>query len=200
MNPSIKIIAAISSLLLILHVATPALALEFDVWKTGMTLSEIVETARANNIPLTQAGVTSKDSGFNQRFINERFWKASSVGYLTKLLGVTSTVSMKIAPEQPRILYEIEIMMTGAIDKKRFYPELINMFIEKYGPPSKARRSLKKAYQWTLNDTDQIMLKLFSAPILTYTDISYKNAVEAQRGYKHKNDKNVRIKKDADKF
>lgn len=200
MNPSIKNIAAIFSLLLILLVSTPALAIEFDVWKTGMTLSEIVETARANNIPLTQAGVISKDSGFNQRFINERFWKASSVGYLTKLLGVNSTVIMRIAPERPRILYEIEIMMTGTMDKKRLYPELINMFIEKYGPPSKPTRSLTKVYQWTLNDTDQIMLKLFSAPILTYTDVSYKKAIEDQGGYKYQNEINGHIKKDADKF
>ena len=39
LNPSIKNLAAISSLLLILQVAAPALAIEFDVWKTGMTLS-----------------------------------------------------------------------------------------------------------------------------------------------------------------
>jgi hypothetical protein len=194
---SIKNIACISSLFFILNVSTPALAIEFDVWKTGMTLSEIVEEARANNIPLTQGGVTSKDSGFNQMFINERFWKASSVGYLTKLLGVSSTVIMRISPERPRILYEIEIMMTGAIYKEEFTTELISIFTEKYGPPSKATRSLKK---WTLNDTDQIMLKLFSAPIISYTDLSYKKAVEAQNVYKHQNDNNGRIKKDADRF
>ncbi len=200
MKSHIKYIPAASLLLVILLVSTPALAFKFDVWSTGMTLSEIVETARANNIPLTRAGVISRDSGFNQRFINERFWKASSVGYLTKLFGVNSTVSLRIAPERPRILYEIEIMMTGRMDKKRLYPELINMFIEKYGPPNKPKRSLKKAYQWNLNETDQIILKLFSAPILTYTDVSYKKAVEAQGGYKYQNEKNEPIKNDADKF
>ena len=197
MKTSIKNIAAISSLFFILLVSTPAIAIEFDVWKTGMTLSEIVEAARANNIPLTRIGATSEESGFNQRFINDRFWKASSVGYLTKLFGVNSTVIMRIAPERPRRLYEIEIMMTGAIYKEEFTTELISIFTEKYGPPSKATRRLKK---WTLSDTDQIMLKLFSAPTISYTDVSHKKAVESQNVYKHQNDNNGRIKEDADRF
>lgn len=91
-------------------------------------------------------------------------------------------------------------MMTGAMVKKQFYPALINVFTEKYGHPSKIKRSLKKVYQWNLNDTDQIMLKLFSAPILTYTDVSYKKAVETKGGYKYQDDKNGSIKKDTDKF
>ncbi len=197
MKSSIKYISAVSCLLAMLLVSTPALAIGFDVWNTGMTLSEIVETARVNNIPLTKTGVISKDSGFNQRYINEYFWKAASVGYLTKLLGVDSTVTMKISPEQPRILYEIEIMMAGAINKKKLYPELINMLTEKYGPPNETKRSLKKAYQWTPDDTYQIMLKLFSAPILTYTDLSYK---KTQSGYRYQNERDGQIKKDADKF
>jgi hypothetical protein len=199
-NSHIKYIPAVFLLLAILLIPPPALAIKFDVWKTGMTLTEIVETARANNIPLTQAGVIPKDSGFSQRFINERFWKASSVGYLTKLFGVNSTVSMRISSEQPRELYEIEILMAGRMDKKQLYPKLINMLIDKYGPPDKPKRNLKTAYQWTLNDTDQIKLKLFSAPVLTYTDISYKKAAEAKSRYKYQNQGNGTIKNDADKF
>jgi len=193
----IKYIRAASSLLVILLVSTPALAIKFDVWRTGMTLSEIAEAAKANNIPITRSGVISRESGFNQRFINEYFWKASTVGYVTKLFGVDSTVSMKISPDRPRRLYEIEILLTGRMDKKRLYPELINMLIEKYGPPSKPKRALTKVYQWNLNDTDQITLKLFSAPVLTYTDVSYKKAVEALNGSKHQKET---IKKDSDKF
>ena len=195
MKSSFKYIPAVSYLLAMLLVSTPALAVGFDVWNTGMTLSEAVETARVNNVPLTKTGVISKDSGFNQRYINEYFWKAASVGYITKLLGVDSTVTMKISPEPPRIIYEIEIMMAGAINKKKLYPELINMLSEKYGPPNEMKRSLKKVYQWTPNESDQIMLKLFSAPILTYTDLSYK---KTQGGYRYQNEKE--IKKDADKF
>lgn len=198
MNSYIKCIPAISLLLATLLMPPPALAIKFDVWKTGMTLTEMVETAIANNIPLTQAGVISQDSGFSQSFINERFWRASSVGYLTKLFGVNSTVSMRIGAEQPRVLYEIEILMTGRMDKKQLYSKLINMLIDKYGPPDKPKRNLKTAYQWTLNDTEQIKLKLFSAPVLTYTDISYKKAAEAKIRYQ--NQENGTIKNDADKF
>lgn len=196
----IKFMLAGLLLLAILIVSTPALAIRFDVWKTGMTLVEIVETARENDIPLTQAGTVSHSSGFNQRFINEGFWNASSVGYLTKLFGIDSTVNMKIAPEQPRRLYEIEIMMTGRMDKKQLYPELINMLIDKYGQPDKAQRNQKRTYRWTLDNTDRITLKLFSAPILTYTDIAFKKAVETQGRYEYLNNKNKAIENDADKF
>lgn len=184
-------------LLTMLFISSPALAIKFDVWETGISLSELVETAKANNIPITQAGTISMDSGFNQRFINDGFWNASSVGYSTKLFGVNSTVSMRMTPEQPKRLYEIEILMTGRMDKKKLYPELVNMLIEKYGPPDKPKRNLKKVYQWTISDTDQLMLKLFSAPVLTYTDTSYKNAAEAR---KNQNQGPESIQNDADKF
>ncbi|HKJ04519.1 MAG TPA: hypothetical protein VJ974_02895 [Geopsychrobacteraceae bacterium] len=197
MKSSIKKITTISSLFFILILSTPANAVEFDVWKTGMTLSEIVETAKANNIPLAAAGITSKESGFNQKFINERFWSASSVGYLTELLGVSSTVTMRITPEQPKVLYEIEVMMTGAIYNEEFTTELVRIFNQKYGPPGKATGSLKK---WTLNDTDQIVLKLFSAPIISYTDLSYREKDEAQNIFRPRNDDNGRVKKDVNRF
>jgi len=198
LNSSIKNIAATSLLILILQLSTSALAIEFDVWKTGMTLTEIVETARANNIPLAAAGITSDDDGFNQRYINERFWNSSSIGYLTRLLGVSSTVTMRISPEQPKKLYEIDIMMTGAIYKEnKFTTELVSIFIEKYGTPGKDTDRLKR---WTLNDAEQITLKLFSAPVITYTDLSYKKAVKDQNVFRPQNEDNGRVKKDVNRF
>jgi len=187
-------------LLVMVFISTPALAIKFDVWETGMSLAELVETAKANNIPITQAGTISMDSGFNQKFVNDGFWNASSVGYSTKLFGINSTVSMRMTPEQPRRLYEIEILMTGRMDKKKLYPELISTLIEKYGPPNKPKRGLKKIYQWTLNDTDQLILKLFSAPVLTYTDITYQKANEAKSGIRYKHQESGTMQNDADKL
>lgn len=200
MNHTMKTITAGAALLLVLLSPLPVLALEFDVWKTGMPLTEMVATAKAHNIALTRAGVISRASGFDPRYIDERFWRASAVGYVTKLLGVTSTVRMKMAPEQPRPLYAIEIMMTGSMVKKEFYPVLIDMFTDKYGPPNKTTGRLKKTYQWTFNDSEQIELKLFSAPILTYTDGAYKHADQASSGERQQQDNSGQLTRDADKF
>ena len=196
-----KLIQRITILLFIaLLVPITSYAIQFDAWETGMTLSEVVETARANDIPIRKDGIVGSTNGFNQYLINEQFWKAPTVSYVTKLLGVHCTVMLHIAPEWPRRLYEIDIRMVGAMRDKAFNSELINMLSEKYGKPKKTTKSLHKAYKWSLSNTDKIMVVFFSSPQLTYTDIEYKRILEAHRKYDYQNQKNGYTKKDSVKF
>jgi len=187
-------------MLLILFIPGTALSAQFDIWETGISLSQIVETARQHNIPLRQDGIIAQDNGFNQRFINDRFWKADRVGYTTTLMGVGAKVVLKIHSDWPRRLYEIEIRFVGKSSSQEFKTELLNMLTEKYGKPDETLINLHRAYHWAPSENDQILLTIYSYPILSYSDIKLKAHALKQMGYKVKNQKQGYTKKDSSKF
>ena len=187
-------------MLLILFIPGTALSAQFDIWETGISLSQIVETARQHNIPVRQDGIIAQDNGFNQRFINDRFWKADRVGYTTTLMGVGAKVVLKIHSDWPRRLYEIEIRFVGKSSSQEFKTELLNMLTEKYGKPDETLINLHRAYHWAPSENDQILLTIYSYPILSYSDIKLKAHALKQIGYKVKNQKQGYTKKDSSKF
>ncbi|RLD02842.1 MAG: hypothetical protein DRI32_08260 [Chloroflexi bacterium] len=187
-------------MLLILFIPGTALSAQFDIWETGISLSQIVETARQHNIPLRQEGIIAQDNGFNQRFINDRFWKADRVGYTTTLMGVGAKVILKIHPDWPRRMYEIEIRFVGESSSQEFKTELLNMLTEKHGKPDKTLINFHRAYRWEPSESDQILLTMYSYPILSYSDVKLKKHALKQMGYKIQNQKHGYTKKDSSKF
>lgn len=187
-------------ILLIIFVPSTVLSAQFDIWETGMTLSEVVETARQHDIPIRPSGVIAQNKGFNQRFINERFWKAAEVGYVTTLMGQGSKVILKIAPDWPRRVYEIEIRFAGKSSNQQFKSELLNLLTGKHGKPNKISVNFHKAYRWEPSPNDQIQLLFYSFPKLSYSDVKFKAFVEKQKGYKAQNQKHGYTKKDSSKF
>lgn len=186
--------------LLIFLIPGTALSAQFDIWKTGMTLSQIVETARQHNVPLRQDGVIAQNNGFNQKFINERFWKSEKVGYTTVLMGVGTKVILKIHPDWPRRLYEVEVRFAGKSSSQEFKNELIRMLTKKYGRPDKKLLSLHRTYRWKLAKNDQVLLTMYSFPILSYSDVELKAHALKMKGYNAKNQKHGYTKKDSNKF
>lgn len=185
---------------LILLSPTTSFSAKFDIWETGATLPTVVEMARQHDIPIRQSGVIAQNKGFNQRFINERFWKAAEVGYVTTLMGMGAKVNLKIAPDWPRRVYEIEIKFVGKSSGQQFKAELVNMLTEKYGKPNRTFINLHKAYRWEPAADDQILLTIYSFPVLSYVDVKLKDYALKQMGYKAQNKKQGYTKKDSSKF
>lgn len=186
--------------LLILLIPCTALSAQFDIWETGMTLSQVVETARQHNIPLRQDGIFAQNNDFNQRFINERFWEAEKVGYATTLMGVGTKVILKIHPDWPRRVYEVEIRFTGKSSSQEFKTELVKMLTGKYGQPDRVFLNLHKAYRWKPAEGDEILLTMFSFPLLSYADVGLKEHALKQFGYEAKNQKHGYMKQESSKF
>jgi len=185
---------------LLIFLPNSVLSAQFDIWETGMTLSQVVETARQNDIPIRQSGIIGINKGFNQKLINERFWEADSVEYITTLLGYGAKVILKIHPDWPRRVYEIEIRFAGKSSSQEFKSELVKMLTEKYGRPDKSSVNLHKAYRWEPDENDQILLTMYSFPILSYADTLLKNHALKQKGYEAQNQKHGYTKKDSSKF
>lgn len=173
---------------------------QFDMWHTGMTLTEIVETARQNNVPIRRAGVFSQNTNFDKHLIDDNFWKAQEVAYVTTLLGQGTKVFLKIHPEPPRRLYEISIQFAGKSHSKEFKTELLNMLTELHGRPGKVLLSLRKSYRWKPAEGDEILLTMHSFPLLSYTDVELKENALKKSGYIDQNQKQGYTKKEAGKF
>ncbi len=191
----------ILTIAILLIVTSLSFAAQFDIWQTGMTLSDVVDMSRQNNIPIRQSGVINSSKGFNEALVNERFWKASKVGYVANLLGVNSTVELQIIPEWPSRVYEIQVKFSGTgAASQQFKGELLDMLKKKYGSPQMITLYLHKAYRWNLGENDEVILSMLSFPTLYYSDVQMKKYVEKIRGYKEQNLRNGYTRKDSGKF
>jgi hypothetical protein len=175
-------------------------AIEFDLWRTGMSLKEIIAVARSNDIPLFPNKVYSGGKGFNPNRINENFYKSTTFAYQTDLLGKHCVVKLLTTGEEPKWLYEIEVDFTGAMQDKGFYEELIKILSSKYGRPGTRKETVFSHYLWKPELKSEVVLKWYSHPILHYIDTEIKEVALTQRSYKYQDNKNGYTKRDREKF
>ena len=185
---------------LVLSLSIEAHAIEFDIWRTGMSLSEIVAVAQAKDIPLFANKVITGSKGFDPRFLNDSFFKSSVFAYNTELLGKRCQVRLMTTDEQPKWLYEIEVSFVGAKQDKGFYEELLKLLTIKYGRPGTQRETIYLHKLWKPEPKGEVVLKWYAHPILHYIDTDIKKMADTQRSYKYQDKKEGFIKKDADKF
>ena len=187
--------------LLMCFIPVTAYSAQFDIWQTGMTLSAIVETARQHDIPLRQDGVVAPDKGFDQTFIDERFRQAEKVGYSTRLLGVEAKVVMQINADQPRRLSEIDIQFAWQGNNPEFKNELLNILVEKYGRAEKVNETTpREAYRWEPSPGDEVLLTIYGAPKLTYSERQLKEPARQRKNDKPQNQVPEYRPQDAAKF
>lgn len=165
-----------------------------------MTLSEMVELARVKDIPLKRSGVFSTPQGFNQKFIDDKFWKAEEFYYKAKLLGVMTEVKMKVAPEWPRRLYEIRVRFFGSTHDQQFNSEVFRILNEKYGRASIFEPNIYREYKWAPDKNSKITLTTSVSPVITYTDTKLEAFVIYRKSYDYQNEKHGYSKKDKGKF
>lgn len=70
-------------------------AVKFDMWETGMGINEIVSVARKYNIPIARTGIVHGYSKFDQKLLDDQFFKASVLEYRTKVGEYGSKVFSK---------------------------------------------------------------------------------------------------------
>ena len=100
------------------------IAARFDMWETGMDINEIVAMATQHDIAIASSGVIHARSKFDQKLLDERFFKAMILEYRTKVGAYSSKVSLKLS-EKPKQLYEIEVGIYGIKYREDFLEEMI---------------------------------------------------------------------------
>ncbi len=179
---------------------TNACAIEFDVWRTGISLAEMVSVAKSNDIPIIQKGVVSGGTHFNKRVINDLFYDASMFQYFTELLGKRCMVFLLTTDDKPKWLYEIEVSFAGAIGDKSFGKHLLTMLEKKYGPARKELINYISHHVWYPDSKSKITLQQLSQPKINYIDLEIKNLAQKQRSYQYQDKKHGYSNKDSGKF
>ena len=181
---------------IILFLVGPSYAARFDVWETGMDINEVVAMARKHNIPIARSGVYHSYKGFDQKLIDDKFFKAPVLEYQTKIGELGSKVYLKLS-DQPKQVYEIEVGIYGIKDREQFLEEMLGILKQKYGPYRERKEIVYHYFEWNPDKTSQITLRMSSAEAsVFYTDPRMKQVVEAKKKEKEVD----AIRKDGKKF
>jgi hypothetical protein len=110
-----------------------SLAVKLDMWETGMDINQIVSVAREYNIPIARLGIVRSYSKFDQKLLDDRFFKAPVLEYNARFGGYGSKGFLELS-DQPKQLYEIEVGIYGIKYRDDFVKEMVGTLKQKYGP------------------------------------------------------------------
>lgn len=183
---------------LILLVALPtfSFAVSFDCWRTGMSINEVVRVAQEHDIPLAREGLIHTRKGFDSKLIDDKFYKASTVYYRTKLSGRAVTIYLRFT-DDPKFVREIEVRFHSIKDKEIFTKEMLSILSKKYGSYKNLGGLFDKSYKWRPDQYSQILMRVGGAGAsIFYTDLRIKKDFEEQR----RKEEIESINKDAGKY
>jgi len=158
---------------------SPVWAIDFDIWKTGLSRQEIINIAKENNIPLSKNGLNHTSKNFNPKLIGG---EVNSFYYKTQLLGHPARVRLYLSPRKGKygqFLYEVEVLFTSLIKNKDLKPYLEELLKKKYGRGSFGTNLIQTFRVW--NPEKDAEVRLIKGPgvlQLKYTDLKIKSIAE----------------------
>lgn len=134
-------------------VTAPADGFSFDIWKSGLTITEVIGLAEDNDIPLHKAGLISVNKHFNPKMCLPYANTATEFDYNTHLLGRHTKIVLKFTSTSKK-LYSIKVSWSGSgISKKsEFRDQVEAMLREKYGRPVRTNNHIVyKTYDFQID-------------------------------------------------
>ena len=161
------------SLLFAMPWAPPAFAINFDIWKTGMSRQEIFSLARHYDLPLSTSAVNIPNQKYNPKLLVR---EATSYYYHTTLLNHHARIALHLSPAKAgygQFLYEIEILFTDHRKTKDFDSYVFDMLRKKYGRPSRSTTIVQDHYFWRTDPDSKVRLTTGGGRTLQikYTDL-----------------------------
>jgi hypothetical protein len=162
-------------------------AFEFDVWRSGMSLSGVLATARDNDIPIAPASLINVNNGYNHALASKDAGKHFEYKYRAKLLNWPATVTLNLTP-YTRELHTVGVRWIVSpatkADRDLLEASLVEILSRKYGAFSRAAPgSLPAALlpggakHWSPSPNDRVLLerRLGGVLELRYVDLSLKD-------------------------
>ena len=134
-------------------VTAPSDGFSFDIWRSGLMISEVIDLAKENDIPLHKSGIISVNKHFNPKVCLPYADTATEFEYNAQLLGRRVRIALKFTPTSKK-LYSIRMVWSGpGISKKSEFRDSVEaMLIEKYGRPVKVKNHIIfKTYDFQIN-------------------------------------------------
>lgn len=135
-------------LLLLSLLATPAFAIQYDVWETGMSREEMVSIAEEQNLPVARDGYRHTAKTFNPAMVEgdvTRFY------YDTTLYQCPATVYLSFTPSllgEAQRLYDIEVVFADKKKNVQLHPHLALLLMEPYGEGMDYENYWEKQLVW----------------------------------------------------
>ena len=153
-------------------------AFTFDKWESGTELSEAMQVARINNIPLTTQSSVFMSKKFDWRYLKNH--KNHRVFYYKQdLLGGYARVALYFTHGSKK-LYKIQINWTGLVNKQDFTESLYRVIDKKYGqrnivmPSNVGEYVFYKKRMWEIDDNSIVQSNTSSGMVeLIYLDKKY---------------------------
>ncbi len=162
-------------------------AFEFDVWRSGMGLSQILATARDHDLPIAPSPHVHINKRYNHQVATKDVGKHSSYSYATRLLEWPARVTLKLTP-YTRELHSVDVAWNSSSgtkdDRELREANLVQILSRKYGgfdwpiPGSLGELLLYRgAKQWSPSPTDRVLVQIGpgSALQLHYVDLTLKD-------------------------
>jgi hypothetical protein len=144
---------------IVLLFAREAAAFKFDKWSSGMTVSQAIDIAERNDIPLNKDGIISNNKHFNPSTCRKYADTAREFYYTADILSKPATITLHFTPTSSR-LYLVSIRWGNIPAKSPFIEELVEMLTRKYGVANDAGRDLFYWYrQWSIDSNNSSILK-----------------------------------------
>ena len=125
----------------------------FDIWKSGLTVAEVIDLARDHDIPLHKAGISSVNKHFKPKLCLPYANSATEFEYNDQLLGRIAKIVLKFTPTSKK-LYSIKLVWSGPDIFKisEFRDQIEAMLTKKYGRPIKIKDHIVfKTYDFKIN-------------------------------------------------
>jgi hypothetical protein len=149
---------------------------KFDVWHSGMSMSEVFNAAEEHDKPIIPSGVVSINKHFNLPLVAKYAGKVSEFYYQDSLMGRHAKVTLRFT-RQSRLLSTVSVnySATPGTNRLQLQHDLENLLREKYGRPFReadAVLSLQKSKYWRSGENGIIELRRYlSQDQIIYKDI-----------------------------
>jgi hypothetical protein len=147
----------------------------FDVWRSGMDVQTIMDTAERNDLPLTRRTLAAVTKHFDPK-IRKIMYQLNEFQYRQRLMGYPANIILHLTPEG-KLLYKIEILWGSQLgdkaDKEAFFAEIKNVLAQKYGRARRGGRELFMSERvfWRKKEDFTVILEKWSGYFrLTYID------------------------------
>lgn len=141
--------------------AVPVDGFLFDIWKSGITVTDAIDLAQDHDIPLHKAGLISVNEHFDPEMCRPYANTATAFEYMDQLLDRQAKIVLNFTPTSKK-LYSIKIGWSGPdISKKsEFRDQIEALLTKKYGKPVKIKEHyIFRTYYFKINKLSFVTMR-----------------------------------------
>jgi hypothetical protein len=146
----------------------------FDMWNSGIHLSEVLDVAARHDIPLRPQGILTVDKHFNRKLLEDHLTTRHFFEYRSELFGKWATVYLSFTP-QSRLLSTVKVHFYGSSISRQstFRQDLQKVLINQHGRPLRTAPSgpLIESVYWRKGERTSVELRAGSG----FVEVIYKD-------------------------